>query len=235
MKEMKDMDENLKKLTSLIDFSVDDPISKVIYDGLRKWIISGTIPLGYRLNEVHLSKALNISRTPIRDAIKQLTFEGLLESKPHMGTIVKTITKHDVLEVYQLRVALETLSFTNAMNNMTVNDFDNLNNLLNKTIEAFDAQEYQKVVELSSEFNHIINQFANMPRLTELLTNLKDYLYRFRVISMTSKQRGRIAIQEHQLIIRAMRNKDEQQIQYVLKEHLQYSLDCILEYLDETA
>lgn len=235
MKTKDNMDNYLNKLVELIDFSKPDSIQTLIYDGLREWIISGIVPLGYHLNEVHLSKTLNISRTPIREAIKKLTYEGFLEYLPNIGTIVKTITREDALEVYQLRVALETLVFTAAMNNMGDSDFESLEVLLQKTMLAHQSKKIDEVIHLTSEFNEKIRSLADMPRLTELLRNLKDYLHRFRVIAMTSEDRGKQAIVEHGLIVRAMRNKDETQIECIVKEHLSYSLNCILGYLDEIA
>lgn len=227
------MDHYLQELQQIIDFSKEVPIQQAIYDGMREWIINGGVPLGYRLNEVHLSKTLNISRTPIRDAIKQLTFEGLLESKQNVGTMVRKVTEQDVLEVYKLRVALETLSFTNAMTNMTDQQFDQLNALLDETALAHQQGDSEKVVELSKEFNNQISAYAAMPRLESLLRNLKDYIHRFRFIAMTSPTRGATAIEEHKLIVRAMRNRNEEQIKAVVEEHLKYSLLAILGYLHD--
>lgn len=227
------MDHYLQELQQLIDFSKEVPIQQAIYDGMREWIINGSVPLGYRLNEVHLSKTLNISRTPIRDAIKQLTFEGLLESKQNVGTMVRKVAEQDVLEVYKLRVSLETLSFTNAMTNMTDQQFDQLNALLDETALAHQQGDSEKVVELSKEFNNQISAYAAMPRLESLLRNLKDYIHRFRFIAMTSPTRGATAIEEHKLIVRAMRNRNEEQIKAVVEEHLKYSLLAILGYLHD--
>lgn len=227
------MDHYLQELQQLIDFSKEVPIQQAIYDGMREWIINGSVPFGYRLNEVHLSKALNISRTPIRGAIKQLTFEGLLESKQNLGTMVRKVTEQDVLEVYKLRVALETLLFTNAMTNMTNQQFDELNELLDETALAHQQGDSEKVVELSKEFNNKISTYAAMPRLEALLRNLKEYIHRFRFIAMTSPIRGATAIEEHRLIVRAMRNRNEDQIKAVVEEHLKYSLSAILGYLHD--
>lgn len=227
------MNEYINELVTFIKFENNTPIQKSIYNGMRSWIINGRVPYGFKLNEVHLSKALSISRTPIREAIKLLTFEGLLEYKENIGTIVKKVTKNDVIEVYKLRVALETLSFSNAMVNMNDTQLDNLDKLLLDTLKAHKNQEFERVVELSSLFNLTISTYANMPRLAELLRNLKDYIHRFRFISMTSKERGEQAIEEHRLIVRAMRNRNEDQIKAVIEEHLKYSLDTILGYLDD--
>lgn len=227
------MDEYLKELTPHVDFNQNRSIQEIVYDGLKTWIINSNLPLGYRINEVHVSKTLNISRTPVREAMKQLTHEGLLESKHNLGTIVRKITKEDVIEVYKLRVVLETLSFTSAMQNMNIDQLNQLDELLDRTLDAHADGDDDLVVELSGQFNRFINDLAKMPRLAALLKNLKDYIYRFRVIAMTSKERGRIAILEHKMIVKAMRNNDEKQIQYVVEEHLMNSLDCIIGYVDE--
>lgn len=225
------MEDYIQYLVENVNFNEDSPIQTLVYKGLRTVIMQGLIPFGVRLNEMQIAKHLNISRTPIREAVRQLQFEGFLEAIPNYGTVVKQITRQDVYEVYQLRVALETLAFTSAMNRLSEEELDYLDSLLDKTLQANQEKNHEQVVKYSAEFNSIILEKANMPRLKELLTNLQDYLHRFRTISMTSKERGELAIREHQLIVKAMRNKNEEQIRLVIEEHVNYSKEAILRHM----
>ena len=140
------MEDYIQHLVETIDFNEDLPIHTMIYKGLRSTIMQGKIPFDSRLNQVKIAKHLNVSRTPIREALRQLEFEGFLETIPHYGTVVKQIARQDVLEVYQLRVALETLAFTAAMNNMNSKDFDYLDALLEKTLVAHEKENYEAVI-----------------------------------------------------------------------------------------
>lgn len=224
------MQDYLKYLVDQVDFTHDVPIHKAVCIGLRSCIINGYIPVGVRINEMQIANALNVSRTPIREAIRQLIFEGYLQSVPNYGTIVKKVTLKDVEEVFKIRIALEPLAFIGAMENMSEAEFDELDELLKTTLEYADKKDYNKVIELSTEFNEVIYEKCNMPRLRELLQALFDYIYRFRTISMSSEHRTITAIKEHRQLVFAMRTKDESMIKDVIEKHIGYSRDVSLNY-----
>ena len=93
------MHEYLSRLVQIINLSQNRPLNDMVYEGLRKAIIQGVIPVGERLNEKVLSDYMNISRTPIRNAIKQLTEEDLVEYIPKYGVVVKRVTIEDAEEI----------------------------------------------------------------------------------------------------------------------------------------
>ncbi len=227
------MQDYLKYLVDEVDFTHDVPIHKAVCIGLRSCIINGYIPVGTRINEMQIASALNISRTPIREAIRQLIFEGYLQSAPNYGTIVKKVTLKDVEEVFKIRIALEPLAFIGAMENMSEDDFNELDQLLKTTLDFAHKKDYTNVIELSTEFNEIIYEKCNMPRLRELLQALFDYIYRFRTISMSDDKRTFIAIEEHKQLVFAMRNKDEEMIKEVIAKHIGYSRDVSIKYFKD--
>lgn len=227
------MPEYYQTMKVHFNFKQDKPLSDIIYEGLRSTIVSGLIPPGERLNEKRLSAELKISRTPLRDAIHRLQYEGLLDYVPKVGSRVRRVSVADVSEIYQLRLALEQLAVSNAMGQLTKADYDKLDDNLAKTRQAMANKDLDRVVTLSQEFNQVILQAAGMPRLTQLLTQLKDYLHRFRTISMNSRDRGPRAIEEHQEIVNAMRASDLDKIHEALVRHLSYSKDTIQAYLVE--
>lgn len=106
-----------------LDFSQNKTLKILLYEAFRKTIILGEIPAGTRINEKEFSEILNISRTPIRYALKQLTTEKLVTYVPKIGVVVKGISTKDAHEIYDIRKSLDTLAAIKAMDQMTTDDF----------------------------------------------------------------------------------------------------------------
>ena len=106
-----------------LDITQNKPLKISLYEAFRKTIILGEIPAGTRINEKEFSTELNISRTPIRYALNELTKEHLVEHIPKIGVIVKGISIKDAHEIYEIRKSLDTLATINAMKLMSKEDF----------------------------------------------------------------------------------------------------------------
>lgn len=211
-----------------LDLSQNRPIKDLVYEALRKTIILGDILSGERINEKNLSEALNISRTPIRYAIKQLADEGLVERKAGVGVIVKGITMRDATEIFDIRKNLEVLATRKAMMRMTREQYAQLERLLDETESLDRAEKVDQVIDNFTAFNDFIYTAAKMPRLKLIVDNLQAYLVYFRNISIKAKARRALAIHEHRLIYQGMINRDEKQVSMIVDEHLERSLQFIL-------
>lgn len=227
------MDEYFGALIGLIDLSQNKPINQIVYEGLRTAIIKGIIPVGERINEKEYSLRMNISRTPIREALRRIEEEGLVEYIPRYGTVVKKVTKSDVEEIFKIRLVLEILAATNAMHVMTEEQFVEMESLLEKTAEINRSGDFKRVIGLSGEFNSMVFRFSQMPRLESILTKLKDYLTRFRDISLYDPERRIQALEEHVYIYQCMRGQNEELVGTVIKEHLERSRDFIIHQLEQ--
>lgn len=95
------------------------PIREIVLERLRKAIMNGTFQTGDRLVETSIAEKMGVSRTPVREAFRQLEIEGLAENLPRKGTIVKGISKRDIFEIYEIREVLEGLAFRLACSNIT--------------------------------------------------------------------------------------------------------------------
>ncbi|WP_192987879.1 GntR family transcriptional regulator [Carnobacterium mobile] len=228
------MEDYIREIINFTDISQFKPLNEIVFDGIRKAIITGRIPVGQRIKEKEFAERMNISRTPIREALHRLEKEGLVEYIPKFGTIVKRITIEDAKEIYQIRQALDVVATINAMTRMTKEQFDELKQLLVKTEEVNkNNQDVEEVIRLFSIFNEKIYQFSDMPRLTSIVTKLREYLMRFRDISLTEEGRRKKALNEHWMIYRGMYNKDEEQIKLIINEHLSYSEKFILAEMEK--
>jgi DNA-binding GntR family transcriptional regulator len=222
------VDEYIKEVIKLADLSQNKPLNEIVFEGLRNAIIKGIIPVGERINESVYAEKMNISRTPVREALRRIQEEGLVEYVPHYGVVVKKITIEDAVEIYQIRKALDILATQNAMKIMTEEQFDEMKALLEKSDAADARGDYKEVIELSRQFNDMIYEFCRMPRLDVIVKRLRQYVMRFRDISLTENNRRRKALDEHWLLYQNMRKKNYEQVAIITSEHLDYSEKFIL-------
>ncbi|MGH2269825.1 GntR family transcriptional regulator [Streptococcus uberis] len=216
-----------------LELSQNVPLKIALYHAFKKTIVLREIPAGTRINEKEFSSELNISRTPIRYALGVLEEEKLVEHIPNRGIIVKGVSLQDALEIFEIRKALETLASTTAMNLMTKDDFEEMRQLL-ETCECYlKNQEIDKVLANFNDFNNLIYEKSQMLRLKEIVSELQAYLLYFRRISISSDDRRRKALDEHWLIYRGMKNKDYQQVTLITHEHLNHSLEFIIQEMEE--
>ena len=198
-----------------LDITQNKPLKISLYEAFRKTIILGQIPAGTRINEKEFSTALNISRTPIRYALTELTKELLVEHIPKIGIIVKGISIKDALEIYDIRKALDTLATIKAMTLMTPEDFQELQAILEECEQLNQANRVDEVLANFTKFNDCI------------------YAIYFPDLSIRSSQRRSAALEEHWLIYRGMCNHDIDQITLITHEHLDRSLRFILKQMEK--
>ncbi|MGT2958507.1 GntR family transcriptional regulator [Streptococcus bovimastitidis] len=216
-----------------LELSKNIPLKIALYEAFKKTIVLREIPAGTRINEKEFSTELNISRTPIRYALGVLEEEKLVEHIPNRGIIVKGVSLQDAHEIFEIRKSLETLASTTAMNKMTKADFDEMKELL-ETCEGYLLEHnIDNVLKNFNDFNNLIYEKSQMLRLKEIVSELQAYLLYFRRISISSDDRRRKALDEHWMIYRGMKNKDYQQVTLITHEHLNHSLDFIIQEMEQ--
>ncbi len=223
------MNDYMDKVIELVDLRKNMPLNQIVYTGLRSSIIKGIIPVGERINEKKYSVELNVSRTPIREALYRIYDERLLDYIPNSGFVVKRTTVADVEEIYKIRIALDTLASINAMYLMTNEDFKKMKELLELTEKLEEEGKIYEVIKKFSDFNEMIYVFSNMSRLRMITHHLSDYLKRYRDISLLDENRRKKALDEHKLIYYCLRDKNEVEITNLIKKHLDYSRKFVAE------
>ncbi|MGL5314369.1 MAG: GntR family transcriptional regulator [Peptostreptococcaceae bacterium] len=215
------------------DLSQNRPIREVVYDSLRSTLISGRVPVGERIIEKEYAHRLNISRTPVRDALKILEMEGLVEYIPRLGVVAKSVTRDDVIEIYKIRQSLEILIVTNAMENITQDEIDAIDNNLEQTEKMNAEDNTEEVIRLFGEFNSLVYKASKMKRLPSIISNLNNYLQRFRNISILDRERRDKALLEHRTILEALKTKDLELLSSTTYTHLEDSLVVVLNEIDK--
>ena len=215
------------------NFNQNKPIREVVYESLRKTIISGEIPVGERIIEKEYAERLNISRTPVREALRALEMEELVEYVPKVGVIVKRITMEDVYEIYKIRQHLEVLAAINAMDNITKSEIVEIEELLSLTERKNEEGDVKEVIKLFGVFNQKIYEASRMKRLTSMISKLNEYLQRFRNISISDNARRESALRDHREILKAIVEKNKTDIEAIVKAHLEDSIKVVASEIRE--
>ncbi|MBA5728360.1 GntR family transcriptional regulator [Aerococcaceae bacterium INB8] len=229
------MDSTVEAVKANLDINSNQTLKVSVYHAFKRTIILGEIPAGERINESVFSEEMNISRTPIRYALEQLLKEELVEHVPGIGMIVRGISIKDAYEIYDIRKALDTLAFTKAMHLMTEEEFDELERHLQSgdSIQTKESDDrIDNLINNFSGFNAYVYEKSQMRRLPKIIDELQAYLVYFRELSIRSEVRSKIALEEHFLILRGMRNKDVEAMTMLIHEHLDHSLEFIIEDME---
>ncbi len=199
-----------------------------VYEILKEMIIDGKIAQGERIIETEYSNKFQISRTPIREALRMLELEGLVISNSTGGVLVKKITKEEVIEVYKIRIALEGIILEEVIEKASQKDIKTIENILDKTKLELLNDNLEKVFELFSEFNHILYEIAQVPRVTNMINNINLYLKRFRKLSISNKERKEEAFNDHLQIFDCIKNKNLKKALEINKIHLEKSMSFMI-------
>lgn len=208
------------------------PLRDVVFQTLRKAILVGDLVPGERLMELHLSRMLGVSRTPVREAIHMLELEGLVVVVPHKGAEVASITADGMKEVLEVRRALDILCVELACDRVTDMEVD----LLYKACEAFEeatrSGDTTDIAACDVEFHEIILKAARNARLTILVNNLSEQMYRYRYEYIKDADIYSQLIEEHRGIYEAIRDRDKSRAVQIAGMHIDNQEVAIMRQID---
>jgi DNA-binding GntR family transcriptional regulator len=216
------------KLFDKDSFSSNKPIRDVVYEKLKKAIITGEIGSGERIIENEYAEKLNISRTPVREALRKLERDGLVEYILRKGIIVKTLSKEDIIEIYTIRKSLECLAMEYVLRNITDKDVKRIQGILVKADEAEEKHLVKEVFNASREFHTQLIKLSGMSRLKSMIDLLDEYIQRFTVINLSDDVRRNQAREEHELILKAIASRKLNDVIAIVSEHLDNSMNNCL-------
>jgi len=219
--------ENFKFIEP-IQYNDFRPVRELVLERLREAILNRTLKPGDRIVEAELAQVFNVSRTPVREALRVLEAEGLLRRIPRKGLFVRGITREDVVEIYSIRIALESLAVSIAVERITPVEISRLAKLVDQMKKYTESKESDKLFSVCQEFNDILVRASRMPRLIKLVKVYMEYLEQFRAISMAKHERQVAALREHEEILRAVVNRNPQEAEMAVKRHLQGALEAFL-------
>ncbi len=200
------------------------PLRDVVFNTLRSAILKGKLEPGERLMEIALANKLGVSRTPIREAIRKLELEGLVVMTPRKGAEVAKITEKDLQDVLEVRDSLEKLAADLACDRITEEEIEELkacNEAFKKAVEEGKA-DFTELAELDVAFHDVIFNATQNSRLIQILNNLREQMYRYRLEYLKDKEYHGRLVSEHQMITEAVSSRDKEKARSAMDCHIQY-------------
>lgn len=206
------------------DFQVDMgeylPLRDVVFNTLRRAILLGELEPGERLMEVQLADKLGVSRTPIREAIRKLELEGLVVMVPRKGAAVAKITEKDLQDVLEVRCSLEELAVELACERMTEEDLKRLQETMSVLRRSLENGDVSAAAEQDVKFHDVIFGATGNKRLIQMLNNLREQMYRYRVEYLKNLSIHEGLIQEHEDILDCLRKRDGVRAREAIRSHI---------------
>lgn len=197
-------------------------------DRLRDMIVQGALVPGAKLNEREICEQLGISRTPLREALKVLSTEGLVELQPNRGAVVATLTEQMLREIFAVIGALEALAGELACRNMTVGQFNEIRALHYQMLAHHARGELAPYFRCNQEIHLAIVKASGNATLAASYRSLNARVRRARYMANLSPARWNQAVAEHEKILDALGRRDAAQLQDLLRNHLGAKLTVVL-------
>ena len=191
-----------------------------IFDRLESDILTGIYPKGSILTELSLSEDLGVSRTPIREAVRRLEQEHLVESTSK-GIMVLSITLEDAMIIYDIRIHAEGLAARACAENITKSQLEEMKELLELQEFYIHKGDSEKVKNIDSQFHQRIYQFAGSPVYSDTLTPLHNKIQKFRKATMTNSSSAEISFAEHKAIFDAISTGDADAAEAAMRKHVE--------------
>ncbi len=191
-----------------------------VFHKLREDILSGKYEENEELKEVAIGEELGVSRTPVREAFRQLELEGLIQIIPNKGAYVTGITEKDVQDIYMIRSLLEGLCAKWATEHITKEQLAEMEE--NVYLAKFHAENghLEQLAELDNRFHDILYEACNSKMLEHQLKDFHQYVLRVRKKTLASASRGPKSNQEHEAILEAIKSGDGELAQQLANRHM---------------
>lgn len=196
-----------------------------VFNRLREDILSGKYESNEELREITIGAEMGVSRTPVREALRQLELEGLVKIVPNKGAVVTGISEKDIRDIYHIRSYLEGLCAKWACEHITPEQLEQLEETI--YLSEFHARKkhMEQIVELDNKFHEIIYEASESKMLKHVLSDFHHYVERVRRVSLSDENRAIKSNEEHTKILEAIRAKDGELAERLAHEHIINTID----------
>jgi DNA-binding GntR family transcriptional regulator len=201
-----------------------------VYRKLRQSIIKGRLKPGQKLVMADLAKKFGLSETPVREAIRRLESDGFVHFTPHMGAVVTRIDEGKLVEIYLIRMELEALATRLAIAHIAERDIEFLDARNHDMETAIRQSKYESIGSLNKDFHLRIYKAAPFPLLYKMICDLWDTFERWPCVFSYVPERAAAAVEEHWKIIQALREKDADQADRLIKEQKERTMEALQKY-----
>lgn len=205
---------------SKINLNDYKPLREVIFNSLREAIIIGELRPGERLMEVQLAEKMGVSRTPVREAIRKLELEGLVDMIPRKGAHVAELSVKDIMDVLEVRASLDGLATALAAERITEDELKELKHINSQFTLYIEKENLNGSIKKDSEFHDIIYNASRNDKLIAILGNLREQVQRFRVIYLKDYSSPKNLVKEHNDIYEAVCSRSVDSARISAKSHI---------------
>lgn len=216
-------------MKSVIKIEGYELLSQKIYRELKMQITRGFIEPGDKLYATKIAKALDVSRTPVREALQKLASEGLLSIAPNRAMVVMEVSIEDAKEVLKIRGALEGLAAGISATRINISELEELEELIQKMKLAIKQNDLIGYCKLDDEFHELIIDICGNKWLVKIRDSLENIIYRFRVKSLSVNGRIEKSFQEHKQIMESLKENDCTKAELLSKKHMDNTIKNIIE------
>ena len=202
-----------------------------VFQKLRDDILSGKYKEHDELRETTLGKELGVSRTPVREALRQLELEGLVLMIPRKGAEVAEITEKNLRDVLEVRCALEELAVQLACDRIDKDKLKELHAAADHFREILDSDDITAIAEADEAFHDVIFAATDNNRLIQLLNNLREQMYRYRIEYLKKKECHPQLLEEHAAIMKAIEEHDKEKATQITIQHIANQADTVVDTL----
>jgi DNA-binding GntR family transcriptional regulator len=207
---------------------------ETVVSRLRKFILTGHLRPGERLIQDDLAERFGISRTPIREALRELASEGLVTISPYKGASVARLVPEELEAVYHVRIALESYAARLAVRNLTDDEMKRLEVSLDAMRQAFAQHQLDQLVKVNQEFYLQLFRATRQPRLYDLIANYRDLSSHYRRLFMHQEQLSAGIIAHHEALFKAIEQRDEDRTELLVRSGLEETVAGLTSLLKVT-
>jgi len=207
-------------------------LGHAVYENLKNAIVKGDLTPDSRVVESRLAAALGISRTPVREAIHKLEREGLLRQEPKGGFFVAGLGRSDIEETFGIRSVLESYAARLAAIRHLEGELRPLEEKLEAYQESLDRGDLDALPKINTEFHDLLYGLSRSPRLIKMINDLRDHIYRFRLVILKMRATAELSNNDHRLMLKAIRDRDTDGVERLVREHILRGQDIVLREFD---
>ena len=207
------------------------PIREIAYEVLKHAIITGEIPAGERIVETDYADRLHISRTPLREALRKLERDGLVEYVLRRGVVVRAFTIEDVDQIYTIRNALELLTLEAVVEKATAEDIQSLRDKLKEMDRVLD--DIEALSPLARAFHSQLTHLSEKNRILRVIESQDEFITRFSAMAIAQENRRESAQKEHYQMVDYLERRDLKSLKALVEKHIERSKENCLAALEK--
>ena len=196
-------------------------MADIAYDELRRRILSGALPAGSRIDQDAEAERLHASRMPVREALRRLGAEGLVDIAPHRGAVVRSLSVADLEDLYVMRLALEGVAGRLGATQLPPGELEAMRQML-PAMEQIVAQDDPVAwLDLDWAFHRTLYRAAQRPRLLQTIHQLREEARRYRTVGLSMPRVLEVSLHEHRVIIDACERGDGEEVEVLIRQALE--------------